>query len=619
MASPARRPLLALLAAVTAALAVAGCVSMPSAGPVLSYPVTQATGSQNGQNLQFTTQPPGSTWNPGQIVSGFLIAAAANQDQVARQYLTPAEGKKWDPSLTTYVYQTRANVLNPVPLPAGPQPAATNGKKAAKPPQRASVEVNGKIQAVLSTLYGTYQVPSASGPNSSGPKYFGLVKTAAGWRISSAPSALLLTSAQFAADYDLRNLYFFDPNYRYLVPDPVYVPLQASATTLTSTLVSYLKSPPRDWLSGGATETAFPPATKVSATLAGNLATVNVTGAISNAERVEVSSQLLWTLVGSGEGGSQVKSVELVVDGKPFYPAGSPVNAVQILSQAAYGPAGQPSSTAASKEFYYLGSGGEVYSSRLGVTVKPTPIAKIGASYTQIAVSKDGRYLAALRGNGELFIGPIRGPLVREQGSGYLTLSWDPSDNLWTTTGSNDQIFVFRAGANANTRQAKPIVATVTSGRSIVSGEQYTALQIAPDGVRVAMIINSDELTFGAIVWEPSTGLGPGSAKIQLSPFYISNFDNGFNQVTWYGPDNVITLGGPGSTLTEYPVDGGTPTSQMLNQAVESITAATSGQALIAGIARNAMIEASNLTQAWAPIVTDAGTPVVGISPTYPG
>ena len=34
------------------------------------------------------------------------------------------------------------------------------------------------------------------------------------WRICSAPSALLLTQAQFADDYELRNLYFFDPNDR---------------------------------------------------------------------------------------------------------------------------------------------------------------------------------------------------------------------------------------------------------------------------------------------------------------------------------------------------------------------------------------------------------------------
>jgi hypothetical protein len=88
--------------------------------------------------------------------------------------------------------------------------------------------------------------------------------------------------------------------------------------------------------------------------------------------------------------------------------------------------------------------------------------------------------------------------------------------------------------------------------------------------------------------------------------------------VTWYGADNVITLGGPGSTLTEYPVNGGTPTSQMLDQSVQSITASP-GQALIAGVAKGEMIEASNLTGAWATIATSSGTAVKGISPTYPG
>jgi hypothetical protein len=618
-----RRPLLAVLAAVTAALAVTGCVSLPSAGPVLSYPVTQETGGQNGQNLQITTQPPGAGWNPQQMVSGFLIAAAANQDQVARQYLAPAERKRWNPSLTTqtYVYQTRPNVLNPVPQATVPQPGGTDGKKGGGPPPSAVVQITGKIQAILSIKDGTYAVPSASGPNSSDPQDFTLVKTGGEWRISAPPSALLLTQAQFTDEYDLRNLYFFDPNNRYLVPDPVYVPLQASASTLTSRLVGYLKTPPKDWLAGGATQTAFPTSTKVSSTLADGLATVNVTGTITKAQEAEAASQLLWTLVGSGQGGSQVKSVALYANGKPFIPAGGGANPVQNQAQARYGPATGVSATAAGQVVYYLDSAGDVYSDRVGVAGvagKQTLVAKIGAGYTRIAVSEGGRYLAALRDD-ELYIGPIHGPLTRQQGSGYMTLGWDPSDNLWTTTGAGEQIFVFRAGATLNGRQAKPIEATVTSGPYIVSGDQFTDLQIAPDGVRVAMILNADELAFGAIVWAPGAGPGLGSVRIQLSPFYVGDQTSGFDLVTWYGADNVITLGGPTSTLTEYPVNGGTPTSQTLDQNVGSITASP-GQALIAGVAKDdEMIEASNLTGAWATIATSAGTPVKGITPTYPG
>lgn len=609
-----------MLAAVTAGLAVTGCVSLPNAGPVLSYPVSQQTGGQNGQNLQFSAQPPGAGWNPQQMVSGFLIAAAANQDQVARQYLAPAAREHWNPSLTTttYVYQTRPNVLNPVPPAIVPQPGDTGGKKGGGQPPSAIVQVNGKIQAILSTKDGTYAVPSsASGPNGSGPQFFTLVKTNGEWRISVAPPVLMLTQAQFADDYDLRNLYFFDPNYRYLVPDPVYVPLQASASTLTSRLVGYLKTPPKDWLAGGATQTAFPAATKVTAALAEGLATVNVTGTITKAEEAEADSQLLWTVVGSGQGGSQVRSLALYVNGKPFIPAGGGANPVQNQAQAEYGPATGVSATPAGQAVYYLDSAGDVYSDRVGVAGvagKQTLVAKIGAGYTQIAVSGDGKYLAALRDE-ELYIGPINGPLARQQGSGYMTLSWDPSDNLWTTTGADEQIFVFRAGATLNSRQAKPIAVTV-SGPGIVSAEPFTALQIAPDGVRVAMILNGEELTFGAIVWASGTGPGLGSVRIQLSPFNVGDLTSGFDQVTWYGADNVITLGA--STLTEYPVNGGTPTSQTLDQTVQSITA-TPGQALIAGVAKGEMIEASNLTGGWATIATSAGTLVKGISPTYPG
>ena len=615
-----RRPLLALLAAVTAALAVTGCVSMPSAGPVLSYPVSQETGGQNGQNLQFSAQPPGAGWNPQQMVSGFLIAAAANQYQVARQYLAPAVRQHWNSSPpTTYVYQTRPNVLNPVPPAIVPQPGDTDGKKGGGPPPSAIVQVTGKIQAILSTKDGTYAVPSsASGPSGSSPQ-FTLVKTNGEWRISVAPPVLLLTQAQFADDYDLRNLYFFDPNNRYLVPDPVYVPLQASASTLTSRLVGYLKTPPKDWLAGGATQTAFPASTKVYSNLADGLATVNVTGTMTKAQEAQASSQLLYTLSGSGQGGSQVRSVALYVNGKPFIPAGGGANAVQILAQAKYGPATGVSTTAAGQEIYYLDSAGDVNSDRVGVAGvagKQTLVAKIGAGFTQIAVSQDGKYLAALRGE-ELYIGPIHGPLARQQGSGYMTLSWDPSDNLWTTTGAGEQIFVFRAGAALNSRQAKPIEVTVI-GPGIGSADQFTDLQIAPDGVRVAMILNEDELTFGAIVWAPGTGPGLGSVRIQLSPFNVGDLTSGFDLVTWYGADNVITLGGPTSTLTEYPVNGGTPTSQTLDQNVGSITASP-GQALIAGVAKGEMIEASNLTGAWATIATSAGTPVKGTSPTYPG
>jgi hypothetical protein len=627
--SRARRRLLVVLAAVTGALVISGCVSVPNAGPVLSYPVNQETGSQSGQNMQFIAAPPRNGWNPQQIVDGYLIAAAAfgNQAAVAKEYLTPGQSKGWDPSSwSAYVYQTRPSVGAPQYQAAPSPPAAkggSNGKSgksgkggpsAKHTPTEATVDVDGNVQAIASIQDGTYTVPSsASGSDGAGSFAFQLVNTGGQWRISLAPQDLLLTPDQFADDYELRNLYFFDPNFGYLVPDPVYVSLQASATTLANELVVYLEKQPTGWLNGGATQTAFPPRIKVKVTPTGNLATVDVTGKINKDQQRHMMAQLLYTLVGSGQGGTQVESVQLNVNGQPY---GNPANPVQNVTQALYKPAPDPGPA-----FYYLGGAGELYSQD-GVTGKPVPIAKIGAGLSQIAVSHDGKYLAALSSKGALFIGPIRGPLVRQPGAGYTTLSWDPTDNLWTTTGANAQIYVFRTGASPNSRQAKPILVTVTPSGSVPAGGQLTALQIAPDGVRVAMIMDQDDLTFGAIVWEQGTGPGLGSVKIQLSPFSVTNFTSVFSAATWYGPDNVITLGGPGSTLTEYPVSGGTPTSQMLDQRVETITASGPGGALIAGLGNDQMIEATSLTGAWTSIVAGpagAQTPVRGNSPTYPG
>ena len=160
---------------------------------------------------------------------------------------------------------------------------------------------------------------------------------------------------------------------------------------------------------------------------------------------------------------------------------------------------------------------------------------------------------------------------------------------------------------------------TVTSSDGTPAGEQFTALQIAPDGVRVAMILDSDELAFGAIVWAAGTGPGLGSVRIQLSPFNVSDLTSGFNEVTWYGADNVITLGGPGSTLTEYPVNGGTPTSQMLDQSVESITASPGPGADRRG--RQGRDDRGLEPDRRVGDDRDRrpATPVKGISPTYPG
>lgn len=593
----AARPVLAALAALLAALCATGCVSMPTGGPVQSYPVTQGTDAQNQPYVQSQPQPPGAGWNPSQIVQGFLIASASFGDysRVARQYLTPKEQASWNTNWSAVVYKSGPNVTPPT------YPST------AKNSTTATVQVTGTIQASLMGS-GSYSVPSSSseGGLSYAPAPFQLQKMPGGqWRISYAPPELLLTSNSFANDYQLRNLYFFDPMSRYLVPDPVYVPLGAKAGDLMNQLVRDLITPPGDWLAGGATRTAFPAGTKVTGVgFSGVTAVVSLTGTIAKAGGLtlrQVSEQLLSTLSGAVQGGPNgqaVKSVEVLLNGKPWIPPdnqGSPVQATHH-----YAPA-----SGASTKFYYVDNSGYLIS-RSTADSASHKIAEIGTGYRQIAVSPDGQYVAALRGT-TLYAGPVGRPLVA-RGSGYVAISWDVNDNLWASAGT--RIVMFRD--SARTRRPLGQVVPVTVVNAITP--PFTQLKVAPDGVRVAIVQDGDILTFGAISGQQGPDPRISLSTVQENPPVSDQSQAAsvtFTSIAWYGPDNVITLA-TGPAVTEYPISGGASTSIPADAGMETI-AASSGQPLIAGLPKGQVATNASLTGSWVPL---GGTENV---PTYPG
>lgn len=596
-----------LRAAVPAAFVVAllallaGCISEPSGGPVLSYSVTQGPGGQSQPYPQAIAQPPRAGWTPEQIVEGFLIASASFDagQKTARDYLTASANRDWTPNWSAVVYSNGPNVRPPV----------YTGKGSAK---TATVTIGGSAQAILSGT-GGYAVPSASaaGGPPGGPPVFTLQQVGGQWRISKAPSDLLLTSYAFQYDYQLRNLYFFDPSGSYLVPDPVYVPLQATTASLMDGLVYDLIHPPTDWLSRDATSTAFPPKTKTvgDVTLTGGTAAVNLGGAIGKAPSdkllQQLSAQLLYTLTGSGESGPTVQSVELSVNGKPWPPPGSDLNPVQQLRQSKYAPA-----SGASSQYYYVDGNGDLMSTDTSQQDKTVKLAHIGTGYTQIAVSPDKEYVAALRA-GSLYTGQIGGPLVKRNGAGYTSVSWDPGDDLWATSGG--QVVMLSGAANPNQPLGKPVpVNVLNSDGTTQNVGPFSAIRVAPDGVRVAIIVGGTDLDFGAIVSLPTARPTQATVEIVLSPFFVSVPTGTFTSVTWYGSDNVIALHDPGPELTEYPVDGGTSTSIPAQPQMSWVTASL-GSPLIASLPKGAMVADSSLSGSWGKVT---GT---GVSVVYPG
>ena len=337
-------------------------------------------------------------------------------------------------------------------------------------------------------------------------------------------------------------------------------------------------------------------------TLNGGTAAVNLGGAITKGANdtklmQQVSAQLLWTLIGSGGSGPAVQSVQLSVNGKPWSPPGSDLNPVQQLHQSKYTPA-----SGASSRFYYVDSAGDLLS-RTSSTDKPVKVAHIGTGYTQIAVSPDKQYVAAVK-NGSLFTGRIGGPLVRRAGDGYTSLSWDPADDLWATSG--DQIVMLSGAASPSQQAGKPVaVNVVNSDGTTQNVGPFTGLRVAPDGVRVAIIVGGNDLDFGAFVPLDNARPGQAAVEIVLSQFYVSVPSATFTSVTWYGPDNVIALrDDPGPQLTEYPVDGGSSTSIPAQPHMSGITASF-GYPLIASLPKGAMVADSSLSGSWMTVHRD--------------
>jgi hypothetical protein len=606
---------------------LAGCVSIASGGPVVSSTVTQGPSGQGQHYMQLIPKAPVANWNPREIVEGFLAASASfGYRQIAEQYL--ARGADWNPTWSAIVYSQGPNVNPPVyQLKAPPQNKTAKGSAKQTAPETATVTIGGKVQANLSQT-GGYAVPDAS-ERVYVPPTFDLVRVGGQWRIKSAPAELLLNSLLFNLDYQLRNLYFFDQTTdSHLVPDPAYVPLTASTNDLMSGLVNDLIKPPSDWLSPNATESAFPDGTRLigDVTVAGGTAMVNLSIPIAKGTNVtklkeQISAQLLYTLTltGSGQAGSVVQSVELSVNGVPWSPPNTQENPVQQPAQARYWP---PSG--ASSDFYYVDSSGwlvEQGVTHSALTGAPARIVRLGTGYSQIAVSPGpagSQYLAALTSSGVLYAGPLGGRLTKQRGTGYLSMSWDPEGDLWTNTAS--QVWQLPGPGNAGQPfgQPVPVPVTVQNSDGTTNLGPFTALRVAPDGVRMAIVVQSpgqgSVLYFGAINYPQSTRASQQTVLIKLSPFNVSQAGSTmFESVSWYGSNDVITLSAPDQALTEYPVNSGSSTAVPSPVHIASITT-SDGYPLIAGLVRGG-VTAATITGVWpsAPIIKS------GFTPVYPG
>jgi hypothetical protein len=582
-------------------LALAGCVTVPTSGHVQAVNVTQG-GAGGGQDyLQPIPVPPGSGWSPRQIVSGFLAANAsfAKDHAVARQYLTSSASQSWRPGWAVTVFSQNPSLLTAEP--GSPHSGRT--------PPTAVVQVSGQVLGTASDS-GQYAI-SAQGRAPANEKFV-VVKQGSDWRISGLPSVVLLNEADFQHVYQPRNVYFFDPAMQVLIPDPLYVPQEATPADLIAQLLQVLLAAPSGWLLDAA-QTAFPPGTRLlNLTLDGATAIVNLGGAVAGATPGtlrQMSAQLLWTLAGSTAVEPSIQSVELEVNGNPVTLPGLGSPAQQIGSYASYVP-----SAPAHASFYYADGQGQVRSLSGAAQASSPQGAPVpgGAGtgqipLTAVAVSPDGRYLAGLGPGGVLYTGSLaRKAILTQRATGrFTTLSWDTHDDLWATgsgpSGPAGQVWLIPGRSGA----AVP-VSTV-----LPSGDRVTDLKVAPDGVRCAMIVSGSggsELMLAAIVHS-------GQQADIGTAVSISAQNVHFTALTWYDADHVIALSpSPGDpVLDEVAMNGQPPIPVPAVQGTVSITADGSSNPLVAGLSSGQLTSLASLGGLWSGVVGP------GLAPAYPG
>ena len=122
---------------------------------------------------------------------------------------------------------------------------------------------------------GQYEEPESRTPI---PLDYRFEQVEGEWRISIAPTGILIDQVSFAQVFREYTLYFFDPTHRYLVPDVRWYAGRDSAQT---SIVQALLAGPAEWLAPGVVS-AFPEGVELdpaAVPVAGGVASVSLAGA----------------------------------------------------------------------------------------------------------------------------------------------------------------------------------------------------------------------------------------------------------------------------------------------------------------------------------------------------
>lgn len=597
-------------------LLVSGCAAIPSSGTPQSAPTPPPLGGAGVPDCcRSVLRGPQPGWNAAEVVRGFLTASAsiAHDHALAREYLTPDANKAWQPGNEVTILASAPKV-SPLPV------------RGTSPGGKLAVLVAGHKIATLKSS-GQYIPLSGADTNAN----FTLVQVNGRLLIDGLPRGdpghpyhqLLLPSDLFHLVYTPRNLYFYGMRGGALVPDPVFVPTED--TNPATKLIDDLLNNPSGGLLENAARTAFPPGIPrpklqvLPSPTGGKVAIVSfrlprsVTGQATQA----MARQLVATLTSSAYSTALFQAVKFKINGRFWTPpSGDPLLDLGSL------PQGEPHQGTGAP-LYYLTSGG---SPRIlgSHNTRGVALSDGGATLNSIAVSPSGKYFAGIAAPGTTVytsglptVSDTKsgdhppGLRLRTQlsGTGLTSMSWDSANDLWVA-GQRQQgygVWVLHQGKAPATR------VTLVPGRG--PGGDVTGIRVAPDGVRVAMIIghgSSARLVLGAVVQD-----GPDSYTIlRVAP--LGSGLTGVTSLSWYDEDHVLavsatqTKSGPQTSLWEVPANGDSARLLTGQSGSMAVTAAGRENPLYLSLSTGQVEKSVGLDEPWTYIAA-------GRAATYPG
>ena len=293
----ARWRLPALVAA--AAVTLAGCVAIPTNGPVSEVPDDRGMGQST---VRYSPAPPVDGASPGEIVRGYLDAMLAYPaaSRTAAAFLTPEAADAWQPQDAVTVYRDAQVASRPE---SGSERAADGADT------RVTVDA---VETARLDAEGSYA--EGRGTRTSG---YTLVRSDGQWRIADPQAGLMVTAKFFADYYRPFNLYYFDRPARRLVPQLVHLLVD---DRLAAALVTALAR------GGGGrpeqTRSFVPELDDLRATVPveDGLADVGFTAGLRDDDEARrLSAQVVWTL----RQVPGVENVRITVGAGPLEPNGS--------------------------------------------------------------------------------------------------------------------------------------------------------------------------------------------------------------------------------------------------------------------------------------------------------